>query len=136
MPELDRRITIVRTIITRDQFGETVETHALIPVWATRRDISATDTPTAAGQLNEFSRAYTIRWRRDLIEYLDETPTEGPPGRRAVLPSQLAIRDPDLDPSGLGGNDLSVDDIETVSERGPLRERRRFIRLVVLGEAT
>ena len=132
MPTLDRRITVVFTNFSRDRKGQSVEEKTLYPVWATRRDASATDTPLADGQLSTATREYVVRWRKEFIEYLDDD--DEPPVVRAVLPSQLSIRDPDLDPEMQGENELSVDDVITVSDRGPIRERRRFIKLLVLGE--
>ena len=141
MPQLDRRIIIVFSNFYRNQHGEAIAVNTENEVWASRSDIFATDTPQEGGQLQLFQRSYTIRWRRDLIQYLDDTPDDsepmpgGPPPRlRAVVPQNLSIRDPDLNPGGLTENDLSVEDIITVAERGILRERRRFIRLTVLGE--
>ena len=77
---------------------------------------------------------YRVRWRKDLIEWTDDAET--PPARRPVLPSMLSVLDPDLFPDEEDDtNVLSVDDVKTAAERGPLRERRRFIDLEVLGEA-
>ena len=49
MPALDRRIVVRRTVTTRNQFGESVETIVDYPQWATREDASQADKEMAGG---------------------------------------------------------------------------------------
>ena len=56
MPALDRRITVRRSVTTRNQFGESVEDVTDYPLWASREDASQTDKETA-GRIAHAGRA-------------------------------------------------------------------------------
>ena len=133
MSNLDRRITVRRTVSTFNIYGRPEETSTDFSVWARRIDRSFSDRPDDGGQPSRALRVYRVRWRKDFIEWMDDAET--PPAHRPVLPSMLIVLDADLFPDDDGTNVLSVDDVKTAAERGPLRERRRFIDLEVLGEA-
>ena len=130
MPALDRRVTVRVTIQTTNEAGELIENLTDHEVWATRRDLSATDVAREGGQLSTATRVYTVRWRREFIEFTDTS--EDPPATKAVLPSMISVIDPDLGAC----SPLSADEVITAAERGPLRERRRFIEFTVTGETT
>ena len=68
MPALDRRIIVRRTVTTRNQFGESVETTTNYPLWATRHDASQSDKEEAGGVLTLASRAYVVRYSSALAD--------------------------------------------------------------------
>ena len=108
MPALDRRITVRRTVTARNQFGESVETTTDYRLWATREDASQADKEEAGGTLTLASRAYVIRYRADLA---------------AAPTSELAVLD--------GTVLLDATNITEASRQG---ERRKFLRVEVIGE--
>ena len=108
MPSLDRRIVVRRTITARNQFGESVETTTDYPQWATREDFSQADKELAGGTLTLASRAYVIRYRAELAD---------------AATSELTVLD--------GGLTLDCTNITEASRRG---ERRKFLRVEVIGE--
>ena len=111
MPALDRRVVVRRTTTTTNFFGEPESTVTDVPMWATRVDASLIDAATEGGDLNSATRTYVVRWRRDLVE---------------ALASDLSVIE--------GEQTLSVDNIiEQGDERA---QRRRFLRLECIGEAT
>ena len=103
MPALDRRITVRRTVTTRNQFGESVETTTDYPQWATREDASQADKELAGGSLTQAVRAYIVRYRAELAE---------------AITSELTVLD--------GGLTLDCTNITEASRRG---ERRKFLRV-------
>ena len=108
MPALDRRIIVRRTVTVFDQFGESVETVTNFPLWATREDASQADKEMAGGTLTQASRAYVVRYRAELAE---------------AITSELTVLD--------GGLTLDCTNITEASRRG---ERRKFLRVEVIGE--
>ena len=111
MPSLDRRVVVRRTVTTRNSFGEAVQTVTDLPMWASRLDASVIDTSGEGGELTTSTRAYIVRWRRDLAE---------------ALVSELSVIE-----GGLTLNALNV--MERARERD---ERRRFLRIEAVGEVT
>ena len=110
MPALDRRITVRRTVTTRNQFGESVETTTDYPLWATREDASQTDKETAGGSLTLAARAYVVRYSSELAD---------------VATSELSVID--------GSLALDATNIVEATVRG---ERRKFLRIECTGEVT
>ena len=108
MPALDRRIVIRRTVTTRNQFGESVETATVYPLWATREDASQADKETAGGQLTLATRSYVVRYRPEIAD---------------ALTSEISIID----------GALSLDALNIV-EATRLGERRKFLRIECTGE--
>ena len=108
MPALDRRITVRRTVTTRNQFGESVETTTDYPQWATREDASQSDKEQAGGALTQAARAYLIRYRAELAD----APT-----------SELSVID--------GTVALDATNINEATRQG---ERRKYLRLEAVGE--
>ena len=109
MPSLDRRIVVRRTVTGVNQFGEPETTNTDYSVWATRVDASAIDTATEGGSYNQSTRAYIVRWRREIA---------------VALVSELFVIE--------GGVTLDVlNVIEQARERDP---RRRFLRIEAIGE--
>ena len=108
MPALDRRIVVRRTVTTRNQFGESVETIVDYPQWATREDASQADKEMAGGTLTQASRAYVVRYRAELAE---------------AITSELSVID--------GGLTLNCTNITEATLRG---ERRKFLRIEATGE--
>jgi SPP1 family predicted phage head-tail adaptor len=61
--ELDRRITIQRATVTRNEFNEPIESWGdLTTVWAKRRDASAAESYRAQEVGAEITTRFTIRW--------------------------------------------------------------------------
>ena len=108
MPALDRRIVVRRTVTTRNQFGESVETVTDYPLWTTREDASQTDKETAGGSLTVAARAYIVRFRSEIAE---------------ALTSELSVID--------GTVTLDCTNITEASRQG---ERRKFLRVETIGE--
>ena len=108
MPALDRRIIVRRTVATRNQYGESVETTTDYPQWATRQDASQRDKEEAGGTLTLASRAYVIRYRAELAD---------------AATSEMTVLD--------GGLTLDCTNVTEATVRG---ERRKFLRLECIGE--
>ena len=108
MPALDRRIVVRRSVSARNQFGEAVETSTDFPQWATREDASQADKETAGGVLTQASRAYLIRYRAELAD---------------AITSELSVID--------GALTLDATNITEATRTG---ERRKFLRIEVVGE--
>jgi SPP1 family predicted phage head-tail adaptor len=61
--ELDRRITIQRATVTRNEFNEPIESWGdLTTVWAKRRDASAAESYRAQEVGAGITTRFTIRW--------------------------------------------------------------------------
>jgi SPP1 family predicted phage head-tail adaptor len=61
--ELDRRITIQRATVTRNEFNEPIESWGdLTTVWAKRRDASAAEAYRAQEVGAEITARFTVRW--------------------------------------------------------------------------
>ena len=110
MPALDRRIVVRRTVTTRNQFGEHVETVTDYPLWTTREDARQSDKETAGGSLTVAARAYIVRFRSEIAE---------------ALTSELSVID--------GPQTFDVTNITEATLRG---ERRKFLRIECTGEVT
>ena len=108
MPALDRRIIVRRVVTTRNQFGESVETTTDFPQWATRRDASQLDKETAGGSLTVAARAYLVRYRAALAD---------------AITSEISVIDGTL-----------TLDCTNITEATRLGERRKFLRIEVVGE--
>ena len=108
MPALDRRITVRRTLTTRDLFGEHDLDVTDYPQWATRLDLSQADKEQAGGVLTQASRAYIVRYRAALAD---------------ALTSEISIID--------GGLTLNATNITEATLRG---ERRKFLRIECTGK--
>ena len=108
MPALDRRIVVRRSVTTRNQFGESVETVTEYPQWATREDASQADKETAGGVLTLATRSYVVRYRAELAD---------------ALTSELAIIDGTL-----------TLDCTNITEATRLGERRKYLRIEATGE--
>ena len=108
MPALDRRIVVRRSVTTRNQFGESVETVTEYPQWATREDASQADKETAGGVLTLVTRSYVVRYRAELAD---------------ALTSELAIIDGTL-----------TLDCTNITEATRLGERRKYLRIEATGE--
>ena len=110
MPALDRRITVRRTVTTRNQYGESVETTTDYPQWSTREDFSQADKETAGGSLTQASRSYIVRYRAEIAD---------------AITSELSVLD----------GTLTLDAIN-ITEATRLGERRKFLRIECTGEVT
>ena len=108
MPALDRRIVVRRTAITRNIFGESVETVTDYPQWATREDFSQTDKEFAGGSLTQAVRGYVVRYRSEIAD---------------AITSELSVID--------GTLTLDATNITEATARG---ERRKFLRIECMGE--
>ena len=108
MPSLDRRIVVRRTVTARNQFGEAVETVTDFPQWATREDASQSDKEQAGGALTQAARAYLIRYRAELAD---------------AITSELSVVD-----------GIITLDCTNITEATRLGERRKFLRVEVIGE--
>ena len=108
MPALDRRIIVRRTVTTRNLFGEQVAVVMDYPLWATREDASQRDKEEAGGTLTLASRVYIVRYSSALAE---------------VSTSELSVID--------GTTTLDCTNLTEASRRG---ERRKFLRIEVIGE--
>ena len=110
MPALDRRIIVRRSVTTRNQYGESVETVTDFPVWASREDASQADKETAGAVLTLAARVYVVRYRKEIAD---------------ALTSELSITDGAL-----------VLDALNITEATRLGERRKFLRIEAVGEVT
>ena len=111
MPALDRRITLQRNHGMPNEGGEFVNDWRDVGrLWATRIDLTETDRVNAGGAVTVATVRYLIRWRSDVA---------------GVDPAVLRIID--------GADTLSVTGIQESDDRGPLRERRRMMRLEATG---
>ena len=64
---LDRRIDILRRTLTRNEYGEQVETFDVYDtVWAAKLDTTGRELFTAKGTIAENSTRFRIRYRSDL----------------------------------------------------------------------
>lgn len=73
---LDRRVTILRRALTRNEHGEQVETYSeLTTVWAQRLDVTAREAFTAQTTIAEGTAKFRMRYRSDLI-YTDRLSCE------------------------------------------------------------
>ena len=108
MPALDRRITVRRTVTTRNQYGESVGTTTDYPQWATREDASQSDKEQAGGALTQAARAYLIRYRAELAE--------APTSELSVIDGTVAL------------------DATNITEATRQGERRKFLRIETIGE--
>ena len=108
MPALDRRIVVRRTVSARNQFGESVETTTDFPLWATREDASQTDKETAGGSLTLAARSYIVRYSSELAD---------------AITSEISVIDGTL-----------TLDATNIIEATRLGERRKFLRIEVVGE--
>ena len=108
MPALDRRIIVRRSVSARNQFGEAVVTVTDFPLWATRRDASQLDKEGAGGVLTLAARSYMIRYHSALAD---------------VATSELSVIDGSL-----------TLDASNIVEATRLGERRKFLRIEVVGE--
>ena len=108
MPALDRRITVRHTVTTRDLFGESVETTTDYPQWATRQDASQHDKEEAGGTLTLASRVYVVRYSSALAD---------------AITSEISVIDGTL-----------TLDCTNITEATRLGERRKFLRIEVVGE--
>ena len=116
MPGLDRRTVVRVTLQSRIQGERGLWRRTPIfrsgpPGRTFRRRTHA----QAGGQINTATRTYTVRWRREFVEWLDDDETA--PDKRLITASMLSVRDPRPNPGGLDENDLSVDDVITVADR-------------------
>ena len=109
MPALDRRIVVRRTVFDRNRAGEAVETSTDYPTWATRTDASLADAAEQSGQLDNATRTYTVRWRREIAEAVAS--------EIFVIEGGVTVRATNI--------------IEQARERD---ERRRFLRIETTGE--
>ena len=103
MPTLDRRITLRRTVLGTNDFGESVETVTNFPIWAGVADLSAFDVEQEGGSFDERLRRWDIRWRADFA---------------AFTISELSVLDT--------GDAFNVTNVVRQPDRG---ERRRFMQL-------
>ena len=108
MPALDRRIIVRRTVATRNQFGESVETTTDYPQWATREDFTQTDKEMAGGALTTATRGYVVRYRAEIAD---------------AITSELSVID--------GTLTLDCTNVTEATVRG---ERRKFLRIECTGE--
>ena len=108
MPALDRRITVRRSVTTRNQFGESVATATDFPQWATREDASQSDKEQAGGVLTQATRSYLIRYRAEIAD---------------AITSELSVLD----------GTLTLDAIN-ITEATRLGERRKYLRIEAIGE--
>ena len=108
MPALDRRIIVRRTVYEIDQFGERTAIVTNFPLWATRRDSSQRDKEEAGGVITLAARSYMIRYHSALAD---------------VATSELAVID-----------GLLTLDASNIVEATRLGERRKFLRIEVVGE--
>ena len=108
MPALDRRITVRRTVTARNLFGESVETTTDYPLWATREDSSQRDKEEAGGVITLAARSYLIRYSSALAD---------------VATSEITVIDGSL-----------TLDATNIVEATRLGERRKFLRIEVVGE--
>ena len=108
MPALDRRITVRRTVTTRNQFGESVEDVTDYPLWAARQDATQIDKAEAGGSLTLASRAYVICYRAELAD---------------AITSELSVIDGTL-----------TLDATNITEATRLGERRKYLRIECIGE--
>ena len=108
MPALDRRITVRRTVTTRNQYGESVGTTTDYPQWATREDFSQADKELAGGVLTLASRVYVIRYSSELAD---------------AVTSEISVID--------GTLTLDATNIPEATRQG---ERRKFLRVETIGE--
>ena len=108
MPALDRRITVRRTVTTRNQYGESVGTTTDYPQWATREDASQSDKEQAGGALTQATRGYLIRYRAELAD---------------AITSELSVVD--------GALTLNCTNITEATRQG---ERRKFLLIECTGE--
>ena len=108
MPVLDRRIVVRRTVYEIDQFGERTAIVTNFPLWATRRDASQLDKEGAGGVLTLAARSYMVRYSSALAD---------------ALTSELSVID--------GALTLDATNITEATRTG---ERRKFLRIEVVGE--
>ena len=108
MPALDRRIIVRRSVSARNQFGESVETTTDYPLWASREDASQRDKEEAGGVLTLAIRSYLIRYTSALAD---------------VATSEISVVDGTI-----------TLDATNIVEATRLGERRKFLRIEVVGE--
>ena len=103
---LDRRITVRRTVATRDSLGEgEVTENTDFHVWASRRDADARDIEEAGGTRDEVHRKWRIRWRSDIAD---------------VPVSELSVID--------GGATFNVTTLAELTGRNAM-DRRRWLQI-------
>jgi SPP1 family predicted phage head-tail adaptor len=65
---LDRRVTILRRTLTRNDYGEQVESFAtLATVWAQKMDVTGREFVSAQRTLAEGTTRFRLRYRSDLL---------------------------------------------------------------------
>lgn len=65
---LDRRLTILRRTLARNDYGEQVEEYdTLDTVWASKLDTTGRELFAAKGTIGENSTRFRIRYRSDLV---------------------------------------------------------------------
>lgn len=73
---LDRRVTVLRRSLTRNEHGEQVETYSdLVTVWAQRLDTTARESFTAQTTIAEGTAKFRMRYMSDLL-YTDRLSCE------------------------------------------------------------
>jgi SPP1 family predicted phage head-tail adaptor len=64
---LDRRVTILRRNLQRDEFGQQIESYDPIDtVWAQKVDVTGRELFAAQRPIGEGTTRFRIRWRNDL----------------------------------------------------------------------
>jgi SPP1 family predicted phage head-tail adaptor len=64
---LDRRVVILRRTLSRDDYGEQVETFdPLETVWAQKLDVTGRELFSAQRPIGEGTTRFRVRWRNDL----------------------------------------------------------------------
>ena len=112
MPGLDRRITVRRTMVDKDEFGrDRGHTYVDRTVWATRIDKDSQRVVDEGGAIGTRKRVYRVRYRQDIIT--------------AALDATARVID--------DGLELTIENVITAADTGPLAERRRFLELEVEG---
>ena len=112
MPGLDRRITVRTTTTGTDDFGRpTGQVNHDFTVWASRMDKNAQRVLDEGGAIGTRKRTYRIRYRKDILE--------------ATLDATARVID--------DGLEMTIQNVVTAADTGPLRERRRFLELETEG---
>ena len=110
MPMLDRRVVVRILRFEENAYCEPSWIPEDLEVWASRHDIDLRRRIEEGGVTGDVGRIYRVRFDPDFLD---------------AAPECLSVID--------GPDTMSVQNVRASADRGPLRERNRFMELETLG---
>ena len=111
---MDRRITVGFTSTTRNRFGDAETVTTSRELWATKLQDAVARVPDASGTRSDASRAYRVRYWRDLVTAIEKG-------------ENVTVLDPDVSAEPLVVGSVG----EPEGPRGQPGPRRRFLDLLI-----